>query len=93
MDSSYLYPWTLATTLLQTSIVPPGDTIWLQGGTYAGQVGNRLAGTPEQPVIVRSFPGEWAVIDTRQRAGDPRGFHVCSHHVYYWDFEITNSVT
>jgi hypothetical protein len=92
-DGSYSNPWDLGTALGRTSTAQAGDTIWLRGGTYTGQVESRLVGTAENPVIVRSFPGEWAVIDTQQQLGDPSGFHVYSHHTYYWDFEITNSNT
>ena len=80
-------PWNLATALGQPSAVRPGDTIWLRGGTYgAGSTAfvSRLAGVPGQPVILRNYPGERAVIDG--------GFIVNGSDTWYWGFEVMSSL-
>src|SRR5262245_9409383 len=62
-DGSASAPWDLPTALLHPSSVKPGDTLFLHGGVYAGGFVAKLVGTIEAPIVVRSFPGEWAVLD------------------------------
>lgn len=62
-DGSLSHPWDLATALAHPSSVGPGAVIWLRGGTYRGKFGAHLKGAAGLPITVRSFPGEWAVID------------------------------
>ena len=50
-------PWPLATALANSSQTA-GDTLWLRGGTYTGKFISALTGG-----TVRSYTGEWAVID------------------------------
>ncbi len=46
------------------SLAGPGDTVWIRGGVYAERVLlASKAGTAEQPITIRSQPGETAVID------------------------------
>lgn len=40
-----------------------GDTLYLRGGSYYENVTVSLFGAEDQPLVVRSFPGEQAVID------------------------------
>jgi hypothetical protein len=50
---------------LPTSTLQPGDVLTLRSGTYVEAVEVRgLAGMPGQEIIIRSFPGERAVIDS-----------------------------
>jgi hypothetical protein len=56
-------PWDLQTALSQPSSVVPGSTIYLHGGTYRGKFTSNLNGTAANPIVVRSYPGEWAKID------------------------------
>ncbi len=62
-DGTASRPWDLATALSGSKGIRPGDTIWLRGGTYAGTYRSRLTGTAQDPVLVRQYPGERAVID------------------------------
>lgn len=82
-------PWDLQTALNQPSVVNPGDTIWLRGGTHS--ISNRptkfisqLSGADGQPITVRQYPGERATVDGNimQTSGG---------WVNYWGFEIMNS--
>jgi hypothetical protein len=54
---TFASPWPLRTALSNGSQTA-GDTLWLRGGTYFGKFTSTLAGG-----TVRSYTGEWAVID------------------------------
>jgi hypothetical protein len=82
-DGSAANPWDLATAVAQPGIVHPGDTIWVHGGTYTGEVFSNLTGTPTAPIILRAFPGERAIIDGR--------LNVNGSYAYYWGLEVTFS--
>jgi hypothetical protein len=62
-DGSFLGPWPLNKGL--TSL-EAGDTLLLRGGTYLGNfvIRNRI-GTPANPIIIRSNPGERATVEAR----------------------------
>ena len=55
-------PWDLRTAL-KSSAVRPGDTIYLRDGAYYGKFISTIAGNATNPIVVRSYPGEWARID------------------------------
>ena len=92
-DGSPANPWDLQTALSHPAVVQPGDTIWLRGGTYTGIYNSTLTGTASAPIILRSFPGEWAVIDTQTTSTDGNAFVILGHWTTYWDFELMNSRT
>ena len=52
-------PWDLQTALSKTTLVRDTKTLCLRGGTYRGKFISSLNGGG----IVRSAPGEWAIID------------------------------
>ena len=60
-------PWDLQTALNQPATVNAGDTIWLRGGTYRASGVNgfdsQLNGSAANPITVRNYSGEQAVID------------------------------
>jgi hypothetical protein len=77
-------PWDLATALSGAGgEVQPGDTIWLEGGTYPGRFESTLSGSPAAPIIVRQYPGERATIDGSMT--------IRGRHTWYWDFEVANT--
>ena len=41
----------------------PGETLYLRAGTYYEHVYSSVVGLPEKPIVIRSYPGELAVID------------------------------
>jgi hypothetical protein len=53
----------------------PGETLVLRGGTYYEHVWLGRSGEPERPIVIRSYPGETAVIDggLREFVDDPAG--------------------
>ena len=68
-------PWDLETALCggpnsascggeAVQVVQPGDTLWLRGGTYYGTFSGRLSGALGNPITVKSYPGEWARLDS-----------------------------
>jgi hypothetical protein len=97
-DGSSEVPWDLATALAHPRAVSPGDTIWLRGGTYraarhvrdTGAFNSRLSGTKDNPIIVRQYPGERAVLDGVGVGTDPT-FVVNGSWTTYWGFEVVNS--
>jgi hypothetical protein len=86
-DGSIGRPWSLATALSRTSIVKPGDIIWLRGGTYGTGGGtlftSSLNGNASAPVIVRQYQGEHARVDG--------GIKANGTYTWFWGFEITNT--
>jgi uncharacterized protein YjdB len=89
-DGSSGRPWNLATALSGGSgKVQPGDTVWLRGGTYAGQFRSTLTGTAAAPIVVRQYPGERAIIDGGGSTSDT--FVADGSYSVFWGFEMTNS--
>lgn len=88
-DGTRALPLDLATALSAKSPAKPGDTVWLRGGTYHGTFASYLTGTQEAPIVVRSLPGEWAVIDSAP-SREP-ALHVRGAWATFRDFELTNS--
>lgn len=94
-------PWDLKTAISQPSSVKPGAIIWLRGGTYKIPEGilsfnSTLTGTPEEPIKVLSYPGEWAVIDGNlSHSSDKNNTIIINRGDYVWfmNFEITNTET
>jgi hypothetical protein len=67
-------PWDLHTGMQASSIVKPGDTIWVRGGTYSYSSPSmfqvNLTGTAAAPIIIRHYPSEWAIIDLRNNGDE-----------------------
>ncbi len=80
-------------TALLTTAIPPGSTVWLRGGTYAGHFTSYLSGTSAAPITVRSYSGERAVIsDDRNWAGGGT-LHIYGAWTIFRDFDVTNTGT
>src|ERR1700733_7320696 len=66
-NGSSANPWDLNTALNQPAVVLPGDTIWVRGGVYHAPSSNGystlLTGTAANPIIVRNYNNERAIID------------------------------
>lgn len=83
-------PWDIASALVGTQPVKPGDTVYLLPGTYrrrpVEQFDLRLAGAEGKPIHVRPppglAPGERAMIDGGLQVLEPAA------HVWVWDLEI-----
>lgn len=92
-DGSAANPWDLQTALNQPRAVKPGDTIWLRGGTYTGAFTSKLNGTAGNPIVVRQYPGERAIIDRAGRKLVPPALEISGSWTWYWGFEVMNSET
>lgn len=93
-------PWDLRTALVAPTIAP-GDIVFLRDGTYVHPdpqppisqfylFQSRLYGEPGNPIIVRSYPGEWARIDGRDSDSRPI-LLVRGEYTRYEQFEIVSS--
>ncbi len=88
-DGSLARPMTLLAALSATSPVRPGGTILLRGGTYRGTYVSLISGTSEAPIVVRSYPGEWAVIDSESHRG--HNLAVLGADTWFRDLEVMRS--
>jgi PKD repeat protein len=89
---TFTNPWALKTALAQPAAVHPGDTIWLRGGTYRGKYVSYLTGTSTAPIVVRSYPGEWAKIDSGVgTSGMTETLSIAGSYSWFWGFEIMSS--
>lgn len=83
-------PLDLATALSgKSSLIRPGDTIWLHGGNYPGSFTSNLTGTSQAPITVRQFPGERAIIDGANSSAPT--LTVNGAWTVYRGFEVINS--
>lgn len=90
-DGSIERPWGLATALAQPKVIKPGAIIWLRGGTYQGPFTSLLKGAQASPITVRSYPGEWAILDGV--GSTTSTLLVKGTSTIYRDFEVMNSGT
>jgi hypothetical protein len=99
-NGSITNPWDLHTGITAHSVVKPGDTIWVRGGTYTystpWQFTVNLTGTAAQPIVIRRYPGEWAVWDLQNNGSavvldNPTRLVGASDsaYVWIWGIEIT----
>jgi hypothetical protein len=88
-DGTSSRAWDLRTALNAPGRVLPGDTIWLHAGVYRGSFESYLLGTPTAPIIVRSYPGEWAVIDNN--GTNDNALWLKGGYTWFWGFEVTNT--
>ncbi len=87
-------PWDLATALAGGSgktEIKPGDIVWLLGGKYNGTFTVTVKGREGAAVHFRQFPNERAVIEKTDASRETAALAVRSPHVWFWDFEVTNS--
>jgi len=94
-------PWNLQTAFSHPSIIQPGATIWMRGGRYfvpeseGGFVSN-LNGTAQAPIVVKSYPGEWAIVDGNLANVEVKSTTMLRNYgsyVWFMNFEMTNSET
>ena len=88
-DGSINHPWDIETALNNPPEVKPGATVWLRGGQYgtggATRYTSSLQGSESQPIVVRGYPGERAIVDA--------GILAKGAWTWFWGFEITNTDT
>jgi hypothetical protein len=82
-DGTPAAPWDLETVLRNPAKIRPGDTVWVRGGTYRGDLKSYLSGTTDQPKVLRAYPGERAVLDG--------SLHIAGPNAVFWGLEVTDS--
>lgn len=87
-NGSMTQPWSLAYALSQPSVLKPGDTIWVRGGTYNGQFTSKLQGASSAPITVRAYPGERVIL--RNGTGPVLDIYATAY-VNFWGLEITST--
>jgi hypothetical protein len=95
-DGSFANPWGLQTALSQPAVVHPGDTIWLRGGTYAGQFTSNLNGTALSPIKVRGYGAgtsarERVRIDGFSATNNFAALSLGGSFAWYYDLEVFDS--
>ena len=93
-DGSQTNPWNIWKAIVTPGVVPAGSTVYLRGGTYSmdpnpqpDRVLWEIAGTAVQPIIVRNYPGERAIIDLDWLV------EFSGNYVHYWGLEFITSRT
>ena len=62
-DGSFSKPFKTITH--GASVLQPGDTLFIRGGTYTEQIKIRNSGTANQPIIIKGYPSEEIIVDGR----------------------------
>jgi hypothetical protein len=87
-DGSEENPWDLATALSST-LVQPGHTVWLAGGTYYGPFVKPAipSGLENKPIIYRALPGQRVTLtaDKMERIVLRNN----ANYVWFWGLEVT----
>lgn len=63
--------------------IKPSHTVWLRGGVYSGDIVCAFTGTEAQPVTIRPYPGEVAVIDGDLTFNGAYQTWLCDHRVIF----------
>jgi hypothetical protein len=76
--------------------IDAGDTLYLRGGTYAEHIliPDYKQGDPNNWYTVKSYPGEWAIIDPNYDSATPviralGGYGQCPQYWLFESFEVT----
>jgi hypothetical protein len=92
-------PKKTVSNVLSSGCLSPGDTLYIRGGTYAGEGWQSVSGSPGNPITISSYPGETAVYDgylgySNFGAPDLRVIEMCCsvvHDLVINGLEITSS--
>ncbi len=90
-DGSMGDPWDFGTAMVAPSEIQPGDTVWVRGGYYLvdNDTNCYLEGTAGNPVIIRQYPGERAIIDLYENGI----IYVKGSYNWWWGLEIMSTST
>lgn len=94
-DGSSDHPWRLSYGLGDSADAIAGDdTLWIHGGTYAGNFVCKLAGTNGHPVIVRNYNGERVILNGGSSPVTYAfTFAAASSYCWLWGVEIMSECT
>lgn len=90
-NGSITSPWADLEYALKTANA--GDTIFLRDGihNYAVHINGNVASKAESPIEVRSYPGEWAIIDGNGIGGGNIIRLINVSWIIFRNFEVRNS--
>lgn len=71
--------------------VRPGDVVWVGGGVHSSDVEFTVSGTPSEPIVFESRPGECAVLDGAEVQGGRRVAFKNVQHMVFRNFVVRNS--
>lgn len=78
-----------------SSVLLPGDTLYIMGGTYHQTAYVTNSGTASAPIVIAGFPGQEAIVDGADTlpTGDLGGalFQVVGNYVVVRDITVKNS--
>ncbi len=88
---SYLFPWQHIQYAMTHANA--GDTIYLRGGVYDSiiDINGNVSASALYPLEVRSYPGEWAIIDGTNTSGGNLFRIFNASWVIFRNFEVRNS--
>jgi len=89
-NGSNSQPWQLQIALTNKAITA-GDTVWVHGGTYTGPFSVCLAGTANQPVTLRNYNGERAILDVNGGMFNMGGGSILCSNLMVWGLEFIDS--
>lgn len=92
-NGSFLNPWSLSYALARpSSVVLPGDTIFLRRGTYIGPFTSSIAGTAAAPTTIANYPNERPVLlGNSTSASNQVILTVNGQYANYLGLEITSN--
>lgn len=91
-SGNFYNPWPMQWGLTN-SVVQPGDTVWIRGGTYTNTFTCTLSGTAGNPVYIRNYAPEESIIDGNYdgTGGVNPALIVLSSHARFMNLEVMNS--
>ena len=95
-NGSITNPWSISVALTNRSSIQPGDTVWLRGGSYNitnATFKSTLLGASGNPVVVRQYPGERAILAANNETNKIMVLDVEGSYTWWWGFEVVNSNT
>lgn len=76
------------------TLASAGDTIYMLAGTYTSIVTSTLVAPSNNPIVISSAPGQWAVVDPNTtNLASGAILNINGSGTWFRDFEISNSAT
>lgn len=92
-DGTLRNPMSLSFALSAVGPAQPGDSILLRGGRYDGQFSSRLSGQSNNPIVVKPYSSERAVINGTNETVFVPILSIGGSGTWFQDLEIMSSVT
>jgi parallel beta-helix repeat protein len=73
------------------SVLHPGDTLVILGGSYTEKLLVNVSGTVAEPITIQAAPGQRVTIDSQNVRAAPVEVPLNSSHIHLRDLEVTGS--